>query len=70
MIPKYIGRLVNGTEYAMITIPPEKRPADPTPAIARPRINPIEFGVAPQRSEPSSNMVIEMRNTHLIGNST
>jgi hypothetical protein len=53
-----------------MTMPPENSPAEPSPAIARPRIKPMEFGVAPQRSDPTSKMVIEERKTHLIGNRT
>lgn len=34
---------------------PEKMPAPPTPAIARPMIKAIEFGAAPQITEPISN---------------
>ena len=36
--------------------PPEKIPADPRPAMARPTIKATEFGATPQSSEPSSKM--------------
>jgi hypothetical protein len=55
VIPKIevnIGRLRRGTSGMMIIMPPEKIPADPRPAIARPMMNAVEFGAAPQRVDP------------------
>ena len=40
---------------------PEKIPADPRPAIARPMIKAIEFGAAPQIKLPSSKIPIAIR---------
>jgi hypothetical protein len=55
-----------GTEYATIMSAPEKIPADPNPAIARPRIKAIEFGAIPHTKLPSSNMPIATRYTYLM----
>ena len=40
---------------------PEKIPAEPRPAIARPMMRPVEVGVKPQMREPSSKMAREER---------
>jgi hypothetical protein len=40
---------------------PAKMPAEPTPAIARPMINAVEFGAAPQMSEPTSKITMETK---------
>lgn len=40
---------------------PVKMPADVIPAIARPRMNAIELGAAPQRTEPASKKTKEIR---------
>lgn len=66
MIPVYIGRFTNGTEYATMISAPENTPAEPRPATARPQINAIEFGATPQTRLPSSKMKIAMRYTHLM----
>ena len=50
-----------------MTKAPEKIPADPTPAIARPTIRATEVGAAPQRAEPSSKIKIEIKKMTLIG---
>ena len=48
----------------MIKMAPEKMPAAPMPAIARPTINVTESGAIPQISEPSSKSEIAERNIH------
>jgi hypothetical protein len=45
----------------MIKIAPEKIPAAPTPATARPIMRAVEFGATPQISEPISKMKRAMR---------
>jgi hypothetical protein len=40
----------------MMIIPPEKRPPEPMPAIARPIMRATEVGATPQIRDPSSNM--------------
>lgn len=45
---------------------PEKIPADPTPAIARPIIKAAELGAAPQMALPISKMTSAVKYTHLI----
>jgi len=52
--------------YAMMTIQPEKRPEEPSPAMARPTIKAFEVGAAPHTAEPTSKMSIEVRKTHLM----
>lgn len=54
-------------EYAMIIRAPEKMPAEPMPATARPIIRAVEFGAAPQIAEPISKMVMAIKKTHLTG---
>jgi len=65
-MPIYAGRLTIGTVYAMMTIQPEKRPEEPSPAMARPTIKAFEVGAAPHTAEPTSKMSIEVRKTHLM----
>ena len=48
----------------MMRIAPEKSPADPTPAIARPMISAVEVGATPQINEPTSKMKMAVRKTH------
>jgi hypothetical protein len=43
---------------------PEKIPAHPNPAIARPTISAFESGAAPHIKEPSSNTPIAARKVH------
>ena len=50
----------------MIIIPPEKMPADPKPAMARPIMKAIELGAAPQTADPASKIRIESTKTHLV----
>ena len=61
MKPVYIGRFTRGTLYATMISAPEKIPALPTPATARPMIRAIEFGATPQIREPNSKIPIAMR---------
>ena len=50
----------------MIIIPPEKMPADPRPAMARPMMKAVEVGAAPQRDDPASKITIERTNPHFV----
>lgn len=68
-IPWNIGLFRSGTNGIMMIITPEKMPAPPRPAMARPRIKAIEFGAAPQTTDPISNSATAIRNT-LVGEST
>jgi hypothetical protein len=45
---------------------PEKIPAHPRPATARPTMRPILDGVAAQTREPSSKIPIELMKTHFF----
>jgi hypothetical protein len=65
-IPVYMGRLESGTVFAMITRAPEKIPALPTPATARPRMKTVEVGAAPQRTDPTSKNPMAETYTHLM----
>ena len=56
----------SGTIEMIIIIPPENIPAEPKPAIARPTMNAIEFGAAPQSADPISNTKTEIRNVHFV----
>ena len=44
-----------------MTRAPQKMPAEPTPAIARPTINAEDVGAAPHSAEPTSKMKIEIK---------
>lgn len=44
---------------------PQKIPADPRPAIARPKMNAVEFGEMAQTKLPSSKTPIAHRYVHL-----
>lgn len=61
----YVGRWRSGTVTEIIKIAPEKIPAAPTPAIARPMIKVVEFGATPQIKLPSSKIANAIRYTHL-----
>jgi hypothetical protein len=50
----------------IMTTTPEKTPADPEPAMARPRINAVDVGAAPHSAEPASKSAMEMRKTNLL----
>jgi hypothetical protein len=43
---------------------PENTPADPIPAIVRPRINATELGAAPHTAEPTSKRNIAKMKTY------
>ena len=45
---------------------PEKIPAEPRPAMARPTIRAVELGATPQTREPTSKMPMPTRKTHLM----
>jgi hypothetical protein len=62
--PIYVGRWRRGTLRPTIRMAPEKIPAAPKPATARPRIRPRELGVTPQTREPISKRVKASRNVH------
>jgi hypothetical protein len=64
MRPVYDGLDRRGTEFAMIKIAPEKSPAEPTPAMARPTIRAVDVGAIPQMKEPSSKMNRAVMKTH------
>ena len=49
-----------------MTTTPEKTPADPKPAMARPRINAVDVGAAPHSADPASKSVMETRKTNLL----
>lgn len=66
MTPMYVGRWRSGTVTEIIRMAPEKIPAAPTPAIARPMIKAVEFGAMPQIKLPSSKIARAMRYTHLM----
>ena len=63
--PCSIGLLCSGTRPIMMTIAPEKMPLDPAPAMARPTMNTIELGAAPQIALPISKTVTEEMKTFL-----
>jgi len=60
MIPVYIGRLWRGTALTIITIAPENIPHEPRPAIARPVMKTFEEGAAPQMTEPTSKIAMQV----------
>lgn len=49
----------------MMTIAPEKRPAEPAPAMALPTMKTLELGAAPQIAEPISKTTIADKYTFL-----
>jgi hypothetical protein len=53
---------------AMITAAPEKIPAPPSPAMARPTIKLFEEGEVAQSREPDSSRVMAVAYTHFSGN--
>lgn len=67
MMPVKAGRFARGTDLAMMINAPEKMPAPPMPAIARPTMRATELGLAPQIAEPTSNVARALINVHLIG---
>jgi hypothetical protein len=65
-IEVYTGRLRMGMRGSKIITPPQKMPAAPMPAIARPIMKAVELGAAPQRADPTSKVIIEVRKTHFV----
>lgn len=61
-----IGRLRRGTSETMIIMAPVKMPAEPTPAIARPIMNAVDVGAAPQITEPTSNTTMQEMKVHFV----
>jgi hypothetical protein len=57
-MPWNIGRLWSGTIGIMISMHPEKMPADAKPAMARPTMKMTEFGAMPQMADPISNITM------------
>ncbi len=49
-----------------MTRAPEKIPADPIPATARPMMRATEVGATPQMRDPSSKIPMAKRYTHLM----
>ena len=66
--PIKVGLLCSGTTCARMIRAPENKPAAPTPAMARPTMSPMLDGVTPQRSDPSSKMLMDVIKTYLIEN--
>lgn len=62
--PLYNGLLARGMTDTIRIIAPFIMPAVPTPAIARPMMNAIEFGAAPHSADPISKTVMQMRKTY------
>ena len=65
MHPIYIGRVRLGMLVTISCIEPEKTPAHPTPAIARPTTTVVELSAPPQMADPASKMAMHQRKTHL-----
>lgn len=59
-----IGRNLNGAMIATTVAAPVKRPAAPTPAIARPTMKELEVGAAPHTADPASKISSAVRKTH------
>jgi hypothetical protein len=51
----------------MIIVTPEKIPAPPRPAIARPTMKTIELGAAPHMTDPTSNKAIVNKKVLVAG---
>lgn len=47
----------------IIIIAPEKMPAEPKPAMARPAMKTGELGAAPQMALPTSKITTDVKNT-------
>lgn len=52
----------------MIVIAPEKIPATPSPAMARPMMRVVEFGATPHINEPNSKITTAAMKNHLMEN--
>jgi hypothetical protein len=59
--PLYMGRFSRATEWARIIRAPEKIPAEPIPATARPMIRVKLLFATPQMRLPNSKMPMAMR---------
>lgn len=57
-----IGRLARGIMGIIIIMAPEKMPALPKPATARPKMKTGEVGAAPHMAEPTSKISTETKN--------
>lgn len=66
MSPTNIGLFCSGMIFVTIRDDPEKMPADPLPAIARPMMKAVEFGAPPQSAEPTSKVTTAQRKTSLV----
>ena len=53
--PRNAGRRSSGAEWTSMSVDPGKRPAAPSPAMARPAIKTGEFGAAAHITDPISN---------------
>lgn len=61
MRPTYMGLFSSGTICVRISDEPEKMPAEPMPATARPIMKAVELGAAPQIAEPTSKTTTPTR---------
>lgn len=59
--PKYVARRSSGITMVVTIMEPEKIPAAPSPATARPEIKAAEFELTAQMREPSSKMLMAAR---------
>lgn len=66
IMPVKAGRLANGIDLPTMIRAPEKMPAPPIPAIARPTIRTTELGLAPQIADPISKISTAPEKVHLI----
>lgn len=66
--PVYAGRIEGSIVLAMMVKPPEKMPAAPEPAIARPAMSALLDGAVAHMSEPSSKTKRQARYVHLREN--
>jgi hypothetical protein len=60
--PIKMGLFASGTICVTTIVAPEKIPAEPIPAIARPTMKALEVGAPPQRADPTSKTIIAIRN--------
>jgi hypothetical protein len=60
--PWKAGRRCSGIMGIMISMVPEKIPAEAAPATARPKMKTTDVGAAPQMAEPISKMTTLMMN--------
>jgi hypothetical protein len=61
-----IGRVRNGTEWAMIMKAPATMPEPPSPATARPMIKAVLVGASAHTRDPSSKMAMAKRKVYLM----